>query len=1044
MTESHSDPASKASSSETPSSEAPPSEASAPVGGPPKKAWNEKRITLLVLKVGFTLLALGYVIRKVASRDGFDEVLSRLGDLHWGWWFAAVGMQLCAIGMATTRWRLLLGGQGIRAGWRFLIGSFFIGRFWGAFTPGGLGLDGWRLYDVASRTKKVARTAAITGVEKILGQLAFGIVVMASSVFGAALIGMEGVIIINLFFVALVSVGLTLLAKPQLFQVVSRVLPKALRLRIQTLVDAVCAYHGKFGLLIKAVLLGVGVHAFNNLIYVCAAQAVGIELSPLIVFFGSSLTIMSTLIPASINGIGLREATSLALYTSAAVGLSEAEAVLIPVVGIAAEYAVSVFGIFPYLLRRGGYRADLVVEDPDRERPIHAALKEEDVNEGIFAWLFGVPAKTFQSFLGAKAEGPLPKRLRWMTIGAGAGLLGGMLVGLAEASVIIVSGGGRVGYRVLSYGAISYALLGAVLGIGAGFALVQTSRILSREGMREATGYARITGGIVAVLALGLGAFRVRRDVFHEELVWKSLEGAAVGLGCLLAAGLLYLGLSSLLGWLLARRPGKLMLKAWGSPALVSVLVACAAAVTLLNGQPAEAAPGRERATPPEDAGNVMVIVIDTLRADHLPGYGYENGSTPHLDAFAEDSIRFDQAFANASWTRPSFASILTGRYASSHGVMSKADQLPDTLVTLPEALADAGYYNVGFVTNYNVAPYFNFQQGFDRYRYLEPEFVLWADDASAKLLFVQFLRQRIERYRAVSGTVLPGTAYRDAETVNQAVFGALDNMPQDPWFMFVGYMDPHDPYFVHPYSGYGYARAAHQEPDIEEAPRLRELYDGEITYWDEHFGTLIEDLKRRGVYDDMTLIVTSDHGEEFADHGGFWHGTTLYDEQVRVPLFVKLPGARRAGTVVRHWVQSIDIMPTLLAEAGIEGPEGLQGGSLFEGTDTVFAEESHESNVLEAVRERRGTDEYKLITANPGNPRGLDTVELYRVDDDPGETENLADSSPDDVHQMTEALIAAEQRAREGAVERQTVELDDDAAQRLEAIGYGERNHDD
>src|SRR5690606_3733817 len=108
--------------------------------------------------------------------------------------------------------------------------------------------------------------------------------------------------------------------------------------------------------------------------------------------------------------------------------------------------------------------------------------------------------------------------------------------------------------------------------------------------------------------------------------------------------------------------------------------------------------------------------------------------------------------FANSSWTRPSFASLLTGRYAANHGVMSKAAQLPDEVVTLPEALKGAGYYTSGFVTNYNVAPYFNFRQGFHEYRYLEPNFVLGADDQAAKLLLVQFLRQRIETMRAKSG----------------------------------------------------------------------------------------------------------------------------------------------------------------------------------------------------------------------------------------------------------------------------------------------------
>jgi arylsulfatase A-like enzyme len=252
--------------------------------------------------------------------------------------------------------------------------------------------------------------------------------------------------------------------------------------------------------------------------------------------------------------------------------------------------------------------------------------------------------------------------------------------------------------------------------------------------------------------------------------------------------------------------------------------------------------------------------------------------------------------------------------------------------------------------------------------------------------------------------------------------------------------MDPHDPYFAHPFDGSGYARAAHQHPDPSEAPALTALYDGEISYWDAELGKLLDGLRERGLYEDLTIIVTSDHGEEFNEHGGFWHGTTLYDEQVRVPLLVKLPESRRGGTVVRHWVQSIDLMPTVLKLFEAPVPEGVQGGDLFTGTDVVYAEESHEGNVLESVRELDGTDEYKLITANRDNPRGLKPVELYRVDLDPAERENLAPTSPDEVRMATKALLEQRALAQEDAVVADSVELDEDVAAHLEAIGYIER----
>jgi arylsulfatase A-like enzyme len=359
--------------------------------------------------------------------------------------------------------------------------------------------------------------------------------------------------------------------------------------------------------------------------------------------------------------------------------------------------------------------------------------------------------------------------------------------------------------------------------------------------------------------------------------------------------------------------------------------------------------------------------------------------------------------------------------------------------------MQDGGYTTYGVVTNYNVAPFFNFHQGFDHYAYLEPEFVLGANDTAAKLLFVQFLRQRIEKVRAASGQVEEGSAYRDAEAVNAAIVSFLDQQrPDGPFYVFAGYMDPHDPYYPHPYDGTGYSRAANQHPNPEEAPALRELYKGEIAFWDQHFGALMAELKRRGLYDDMTIVVTSDHGEEFMEHGGYWHGTTLYDEQVHVPLIVKLPGNRRGGQMIAHWVQSIDIMPTLLKEAGLQVPAGVQGEGLLSGSDTAFAEEDHEGNLLRALRIKRpGGVELKVIEANPGNPRGLEPYELYRLDRDPDEQRNLATEEPKELESVASALEAQGRVAERGRASGKSVDVAADAAamQKLRALGYAEED---
>ncbi|MCA9600455.1 MAG: sulfatase-like hydrolase/transferase, partial [Myxococcales bacterium] len=813
----------------------------------------KKRI-LFAAKLLFSVGMLFVILRKVLVRDGAGDLGTHLAGLRWGWVAGAVLMQLTAIAFSTVRWQRLLIGQGIRPTWGFLSGSIMIARFWGAFTPGGFtGFGGWRIYDVAKHTGKTARAAATIGVEMILGQLAFGVVVMGASIYGVRFIGTEGVVLVNAFFLALIAAGIVFLSKPGLVRRVAGFAPAPVATRVRTLVDAVCAYQGKGRLLTEAALLGTGTHAFNNLIYVCAARALGVELGVGEVFFGSSLQIFATLLPLSINGIGLREATAVALYTK--LGVPGSVAVLIPIVGFAAEMFVSAFGGLIFVVRRSGYAPTFQIDDPDREDVAHSLIPE-------------VPEERW------------PSRLRGLVIGSGAGCLGGLLLGLGEALAVIVSGGGRSGYGVLVYGAVSHGIIFGVLGAFGGLALAWSGRIMRREAMPEHLAYARMTAGLVAFVGFALGAFRVRRDVFHEELVWKSPKGLLVLLACAATAAILYLVLSKVLAWIVAKKPARLVLKPWGTPLLVVLASVLMGSVPLVCG-PAVAEQGKARVDAPTAASNVLFVVVDTLRADHLPDFGYASGKTPNLSAFANDAIRFDQAFSNASWTRPSFASILTGRYPSNHGVMSKASVLPEEVPTMAESLHDAGYYTFGLVTNYNVAPYFNFQQGFDEYRYLEPEFVLGADDQAAKLLLIQTLRRAIETYRAKSGTVHAGTAYRDATTVNGELRRWFERAPAAPWFAFVGYMDPHDPYFAHPYTGNGYSRAAHQNPQASEADALRKLYDGEVTYWDEEFGALLADLKKRGVYDDMTIVITADHGEEFGEHGGFWHGTTLYDEQV-------------------------------------------------------------------------------------------------------------------------------------------------------------------
>ncbi len=981
-------------------------------------AGASRRWIWLALKACVSALLLYFIARKVLTRQGAEALAEHLQGLRWHWVAFAAAAQLAAMGTSVLRWDRLLRGQGIEAPFRYLFGSFWIGRFFGAFTPGGwTGLNGYRLYDIAVRTGKAARATATIGVEMLLGQLAFGVVVVAGSVYGRRYLGLQGLLLVDAFFVAVMVAALLFLSRPRLVRwLAERLLPRTLHAKVVSLLDAVCAYEGKAGLLMQATLLGMGTHVFNNLIYVGAAQALGVDLSPGEVFFVSSLQIFATVLPVSIGGVGLREAAAVSLYT--VVGVPASLAVLIPIVGISVEYAISAVGGLLFLGRRhGGRDPRILVRDADRE-----ARRRSELNEHA-------------------PTGPLPIPLRAARLGAAAGLLAGVAIGCTEALVVLAGVQGNVAspVRVVLYGAALYGTMLSVAGACGAWALARFERWVGLRARPEGRAMAIWFVLLFTPPAFALTAFRVRRDLYAEQLVWRSMEGMQVALGCLLAAAGAGVLLAVSIVLLSRKGPGRLLRTPLGALASAGALAAALAAAAGTS-EDASAQPSHaevERPAPPPRASNVILIVVDTLRADHLPLYGYAAGKTPNLDAFARDAVLFEHAFAQASWTRPSFATILTGRFAASHQVMHKPDALSEELVTLPEALRAAGFATAGFVTNYNVAPYYNFHQGFDRYDYLAPHFVLGADDTTAKLLAVQALKRVVERVRAAQ----PGSAYQDAATVNREVFSWLRQRPADPWLLFIGYMDPHDPYFEHPYRGLGYSRAAHPHPDPSEAEHLRRLYDGEITYWDQHFGALLRRLQEEGIYEESLIVVTSDHGEEFADHGGFWHGTTLYDEQVHVPLLVKLPFSERGGTRISHWVQHVDLMPTLLRLLGVRPPEGVQGGDLFEGSDQVWAEEDHEGNLLRSVRIRRGLEAYKLIEANEGNPRGLPERELFRVDMDPGERVNLVQDQPERARYLETRLEQAARRAQQGAVSRRAVDpsADPDAEARLRALGYAE-----
>lgn len=393
----------------------------------------------------------------------------------------------------------------------------------------------------------------------------------------------------------------------------------------------------------------------------------------------------------------------------------------------------------------------------------------------------------------------------------------------------------------------------------------------------------------------------------------------------------------------------------------------------------------------PRPPGLLVVISIDTLRADRLPVYGYAPGRTPAIDAFAGDAIVFDRAYAHAPQTLPSHASMLTGQLPFAHAVR---DNLGFTLapeaVTLPELLNAAGYTTGGFVSSFVLRAETGMAQGFATY------------DA---------------RFPAAASDRSPGQVQRPGVQTLEAADRWLDTLTDTRAFAFFHIYEPHKPYAP---------PAAYQ--------RLADPYDGEVAYSDEIVGRLLASLKRRGWYDNATIVVTADHGEGLGDHGEQEHGLFLYDEVMRVPLLMKLPDSEGGGTRRREPVQHIDLVPTLTALARIDAPAGLQGRNLLpllDGSGTITPQGIYAEALY--ARYHFGWSELTSLTDERYRYIRAPREELYDLERDPEERTNvIADRAPaaSALRSALAALVADRPIDAPSAVS-------DADRQRLAALGY-------
>jgi arylsulfatase A-like enzyme len=322
---------------------------------------------------------------------------------------------------------------------------------------------------------------------------------------------------------------------------------------------------------------------------------------------------------------------------------------------------------------------------------------------------------------------------------------------------------------------------------------------------------------------------------------------------------------------------------------------------------------------------NVIVVLIDTLRADRLDWYDGTRQLTPFLNALAARGDVFWNAYAQSSWTAPSVASLFTSRYPSQHAMNVYGSVLAESELTLAEILKQHGYATGGFSANTLVSEEWGYAQGFDRFE-----------------AFVE-----VDAHGQHDWWAKP-----KAERVNQAALAWLDTLaasgkPAQPVFLYLQYMEPHGPYFPPKESldqvmarrpdrerAQGVLREIFvdpkrmRQPDADVWSVIRSLYDAEVLALDAKLRDLFRDLESRGWLGNAIVVITADHGEELADHGRMGHGFTLYNEVIHVPLMILTP-ERRRRTDIRDVVSLVDVAPTILDLAGMAAPPLFEGHSL-------------------------------------------------------------------------------------------------------------------
>ena len=401
---------------------------------------------------------------------------------------------------------------------------------------------------------------------------------------------------------------------------------------------------------------------------------------------------------------------------------------------------------------------------------------------------------------------------------------------------------------------------------------------------------------------------------------------------------------------------------------------------------------------------DVLLITLDTTRADHLGAYGYPQPTTPVLDALAAESVLFTQAYTTNPITLPAHSSLFTGTYPMFHGVRDNGTYvLRDDVTTLAEVLSAQGYDTAAFVASFVVDSRFGLGQGFG----------LYDDDVGA-----EWSRDELEARTPHAF----GFAERKANLVTAAANRWIGRPRKRPYFAWLHYFDPHQPV----------------TPPEPHRSRFSDGYDAEIAFADEQIGPVLAALEQRGSYDDTLIVVVGDHGEGLLEHSELSHALLIFDSTMRIPLIVKPPGLAARGRRVAAVSSIVDVMPTILSVLGIAVPGDVQGKSLLPLMQGGPAD-ARRPVYMESMLPRLACGWGELRGIRVGGEKLIwgPKPRLYRVADDPGEVYDLAAREPETVARLEKELRGALRTWSRPPSASSLAAPDAETLQRLAALGY-------